>query len=75
MTSYNMQCILYTCYYVLAVLKWHQRRMSSFWVSKNNTASSSSALHHLQGAPVLKGVCYVSVIMHCKHDEPSTAGV
>jgi hypothetical protein len=50
---------------VLAVLEWHQQRMSSFWVSKDNTASSS-AVHHLQGAPVLKGVFYVSVIVHYK---------
>jgi hypothetical protein len=74
MTSYNMQCILYTCYCVLVVLEWHQQRMSSFWVSKDDTASSS-AVHQLQGAPVLKGVCYVSVIVHYKHDESSTAGV
>jgi hypothetical protein len=53
---------------VLAVLEWHQQRMSSFWASKNDTASSS-AVHHLQGAPVLKGMCYVSVIVHYKHDE------
>jgi hypothetical protein len=60
MMSYNMQCILYTCYCVLAVLEWHQQRMSSFWMSTNDTASSS-AVHHLQKAPVLKGVlcfCY-----------------
>jgi ribosomal protein S12 len=63
MTSYNMQYILYTCYCVLAVLEWHQQRMLRFWVSKDDTASSSSAVHHLQGAPVLKGVCYVSVIV------------
>jgi hypothetical protein len=42
-------------------------------VSKDDTASSS-AVHHLQGAPVLKGVCYVSVIVHYKH-ESSTAVV
>jgi hypothetical protein len=74
MTSYNMQCILYTCYSVLEVLEWHQQRMSSFWVTKDDTASSS-AVHHLQGAPVLKGVCYASVIVHYKHDDSSTAGV
>jgi hypothetical protein len=74
MTSYIMQCILYTCYCVLAVLEWHQQRMLSFWLSKDDTVSSS-AVHHLQGAPVLKGMFYVSVIVHYKHDEPSTAGV
>jgi hypothetical protein len=63
MTNYNMQCIFYTCYSVLAVLEWHQQRMLSFWVSKDDTASS--AVHHLQGAPVLKGVlcfCYNAVM-------------
>jgi hypothetical protein len=74
MTSNNMQCILYTCYCVLAVLEWHQERMSSFWVSKG-AAASSSAVYHLRGAPGLKGVRYVSVIVHYKHDESSTAGV
>jgi hypothetical protein len=69
-----MQCILYTCCCVLAVLEWHQQRMSSFWVIKD-AAASSSAVHHLQGAPVLKGVCYVSATVHYKHDEPSTAGL
>jgi hypothetical protein len=59
---------------MLAVLEWHQQRMSSFWLSKDDTASSS-AVHHLQGAPVLKGVCYVSVIVHYKHDESTAAGV
>jgi hypothetical protein len=73
MTSYNMQCILYTCYCVLAVLEWHQERMSSFWLRKDD-AASSSAVHHLQGAPVLKGVCCVSAIVHYIH-ESSTAGV
>jgi hypothetical protein len=62
MTSYNVQCILYTCYCVLAVLEWHQRRMSSLWVSKDDTASSS-AVHHIQGAPVLK-VC-VMFLLQC----------
>jgi hypothetical protein len=51
--------------------------MLSFWASKDDTASSSpstsSAVHHLQGAPALKGVCYVSVTVHYKHDESSTA--
>jgi hypothetical protein len=74
MTSYSMQCILYTCCCVLAVLEWQQQRMSSFWVNKDDTASSS-AVHHLQGAPVLKGVCYVSVIVHYEHDKSSAAGV
>jgi hypothetical protein len=70
MTSYNMQCILYTCYCV----------GSAGMASAKNVKflaeqASSSAVHHLQGAPVLKGVCYVSAIVHYKHDESSTAGV
>jgi hypothetical protein len=74
MTSYNMQCILYNFYCVLAVLEWYQQRMLSFWLSEDDTVSSS-AVRHLQGAPVLKGVCYVSVIVHYKHDESSTVGM
>jgi hypothetical protein len=73
MTSYNMQCILFTCYSVGST-GMDQERKSSFWVSKD-AAASSSAVHHLQGAPELRGVCYVSAIVHYKHDEPSTAGV
>jgi hypothetical protein len=45
-----------------------------FLAEQDNTAPSS-AVHHLQGAPVLKGVFYVSVTVHYKHDEFSTAGV
>jgi hypothetical protein len=50
------------------------KNVESFWLSKDDTASSS-AVHHLQGDPVLKGVCNVSVIVHYKHEESSTAGV
>jgi hypothetical protein len=46
--------------------------MLSFWASKDD-AAPSSAVHHLQGAPALKGVCYVSATVHYKHDESSTA--
>jgi hypothetical protein len=73
MTNYNMQCILYTCYLCVGSAGMASAKNIEF-LGEQGQYSLSSAVHHLQGAPILKGVCYVTVIVHYKH-ESSTAGV